>query len=418
MHPTLHSIQNKLTQIVTQLQSAVPSDEPLGTAHGNWSFPGLTKNELIEEAQLLISLIADNDTDDISKNEVQVADYERRLEHLRAHTIPQIWGNSAQAVPAYIFTLNGLRRALIKALPTDDPAEVAAKFRKIQTQLRGLEARLNGLDPRTSTLTAMVERIEHAYTAADQLPADLEALDEARKSINQKLSDSTAAKNQIETLKGNAVELEKQLSKHAEDAKSVLEQCETAYSAATSVGLAAAFDEKSKSLSESMWLWVVGLLAALLAGNHFGSAQLHTLNELSAQPNVSTGVLVLNLLLSLLSIAAPIWFGWLATKQIGQRFRLAEDYAYKASISRAYEGFRREASRIDKDLEAKLLESALSRLDELPLRYVETDNHGSPWHEFASSSLVKQALRVAPDFAEQVKELAAKAVTSKEPPKP
>jgi hypothetical protein len=167
-----------------------------------------------------------------------------------------------------------------------------------------------------------------------------------------------------------------------------------------------------------MWLWVVGLLAALWAGNHFGSAQLHTLNELSAQSNVSTGILVLNLLLSLLSIAAPIWFGWLATKQIGQRFRLSEDYAYKASISRAYEGFRREASRIDKQLEAKLLESALSRLDELPLRYVETDNHGSPWHEFASSSLVKQALRVAPDFAEHVKELAAKTISSKESSKP
>jgi hypothetical protein len=417
MHPTLHSIQNKLTQVITQLQSAVPSDEPLGTAHGNWSFPGLTKNELIEEAQLLIDLIADNDTDDISKNEAQVADYERRLEHLRAHTIPQIWGNSGQAVPAYIFTLNGLQRALKKALPTDDPTLVAAKSRKIQTQLRGLEARLNGLDPRTSTLAAMVERIEHAYTAADQLPADLEALDDARKSINQKLNDSTAAKAQIDTLKENAAELEKQLSKHAEDAKSVLDQCETAYSAATSVGLAAAFDEKSKSLSKSMWLWVAGLLAALWAGNHFGSAQLHTLNDLSAQPNVSTGILVLNLLLSMLSIAAPIWFGWLATKQIGQRFRLAEDYAYKASISRAYEGFRREASRIDKDLEAKLLESALSRLDELPLRYVETDNHGSPWHEFASSGLVKQALRVAPDFAEQVKELAAKTVSSKESPK-
>lgn len=418
MHPTLLNLQNKLTQIVTQLQTAVPSDEPLGTAHGNWSFPGLTKNELIEEAQLLIALIADSDTDDISKNEAQVADYERRLEHLRAHTVPQIWGNPAQAVPAYIFTLNGLRRALKKALPTDDPTEVAAKFRKIQTQLRGLESRLNGLDPRTSTLTAMVERIEHAYTAADQLPADLEALDEARKTINQKLNDSIAAKTQIDALKGSAVELEKQLSKHAVDAKSVLEQCETAYSAATSVGLAAAFDEKSKALSKSMWLWVVGLLAALWAGNHFGSAQLHALNDLSAQPNVSTGILVLNLLLSMLSIAAPIWFGWLATKQIGQRFRLAEDYAYKASISRAYEGFRREASRIDKELEAKLLASALSRLDELPLRYVETDNHGSPWHEFASSGLVKQALRIAPDFAEQVKELAAKTVSSKELPKP
>jgi hypothetical protein len=54
-----------------------------------------------------------------------------------------------------------------------------------------------------------------------------------------------------------------------------------------------------------------------------------------------------DVVLSLLSIGAPIWLAWQATKQIGQRFRLSEDYAFKASISRAYEGFRREAARID-----------------------------------------------------------------------
>ncbi|MFX8523854.1 hypothetical protein ABTM10_20480, partial [Acinetobacter baumannii] len=76
-------------------------------------------------------------------------------------------------------------------------------------------------------------------------------------------------------------------------------------------------------------------------------------------------------------------------KQIGQRFRLAEDYAFKASISRAYEGFRREAARFDKDMEARLLASALTRLDELPLRLVEPTSHGSPWHELATSDTVK-----------------------------
>ena len=112
-----------------------------------------------------------------------------------------------------------------------------------------------------------------------------------------------------------------------------------------------------------------------------------------------------------------MWFGWLATKQIGQRFRLAEDYAFKASISRAYEGFRREAARIDKDMEARLLASALTRFDELPLRLVEPDTHGSPWHELASSDLVKNAMRVVPGFAEQVKDLASKAVEAVTPQK-
>lgn len=181
------------------------------------------------------------------------------------------------------------------------------------------------------------------------------------------------------------------------------------------MGLAAAFAERSAALSKSMWFWVAGLVVALVAGSYFGSAQLHTLSELFKQPNVTTSVVILNLMLSLLSVGAPVWFAWLATKQIGQRFRLAEDYAFKASISRAYEGFRREAARVDKDMEARLLASALTRLDELPLRLVETDSHGSPWHELASSDLVKDAMRAVPGFAGQVKELAAKAMNAVKP---
>jgi hypothetical protein len=119
----------------------------------------------------------------------------------------------------------------------------------------------------------------------------------------------------------------------------------------------------------------------------------------------------------MLSVGAPIWFGWLATKQIGQRFRLAEDYAFKASISRAYEGFRREAARVDKNMEARLLASALTRLDELPLRLIETDTHGSPWHELASSDLVKDAMRAVPGFAGQVQALASKAIDAVTPAK-
>jgi hypothetical protein len=108
----------------------------------------------------------------------------------------------------------------------------------------------------------------------------------------------------------------------------------------------------------------------------------------------------------LLSIGAPIWFAWLSTKQIGQRFKLSEDYAFKAAVSRAYEGFRREAARIDPVMEARLLESALSRLDEQPLRFMDADNHGSPWQEMLNSDLVKEAVKAVPGFAGQVKDLA------------
>ncbi|WP_454744023.1 hypothetical protein [Cupriavidus necator] len=417
MHQTLTKIQQELTKVISQLQSAVPNDEPFGNAHNNWSFPGLTRAELIEEAQSIVDAIDEQGADDIGDADTRLQDYLRRLTHLQSQTIPNLWANAGQAVPTYLLTLDGLRRALVPALSRDTAAEAAAKLRELASQLRGMEARLTGLQPRTVKLTTMVDRIEQAYNAADQLPADLESLSEARQTIADLVKVSTEEGTRISDIREEAGERDKHLRQIAADAEAVLKRCETAYSAATSVGLAAAFTERSDALSKSMWIWVFGLVLALGAGSYYGSQQLHTLSELFRMPNAPTSVIVLNLALSLLSVGAPVWFSWLATMQVGQRFRLSEDYAFKASISRAYEGFRREAARFDKDMEARVLSSALNRLDELPLRLVETESHGSPWHELASSDTVKQALKGVPGFAGQVKDLASTAISAISPSK-
>lgn len=415
MHGILVDIKNKLEQLAAHVQATVPNDEPFGNAHNNWSFPGLSRFELIEEAQSLIDLLNEQGGDELGDHEGRLSDYLRRLDHLRNQTVGQIWSSSAQAVPAYIFTLQGLRKALAPVLVNDGQAAAAAKLKQIATQLRGMESRLNGLEPRTETIETMVGRIEQAYNAADQLPTDLEALAEARREVGGLVAAATKDKASVATIHEQATKIDHQLTKNAADAKAVLEQCETAYSAATSVGLAKAFSERSDALSNSMWLWVAGLVAALVIGGIFGTTQLSSLSELLRTPGVPSSTISLNLLLSIVSVGGPVWFAWLATKQIGQRFRLAEDYAFKASISRAYEGFRREAARFDKDMEAKLLSSALSRFDEQPLRLVEPDTHGSPWHELASSDVVKQAMKIVPGFASQVQDIANKAIASIKP---
>ena len=53
---------------------------------------------------------------------------------------------------------------------------------------------------------------------------------------------------------------EKDLKAKAEEAEEVLQKCVSAYSSATSLGLAAAFSERSKALDWSMWGWVGGCL--------------------------------------------------------------------------------------------------------------------------------------------------------------
>jgi hypothetical protein len=412
MHESLLNIQQQLEKVIAALRSAIPSDEPFSNAHGNWTFPGLTRDELINEAQSLIDLIEDEGADDVGAQEPLLADYIRRLQYLAQTTIPNLWPNAAAGVPAYIFTIQGLRKALAPVLTRGRSREAAiVDLRKLTVQIRGLEARLNGLEPRAATVAQMVDAIERAYNAADQLPTDLETLAESNEKVVKIVDDATRHEARLIAIRERADEVEIKLEDSLTEAESVLKRCETAYSGATSVGLAAAFSERSSSLAKSMWVWVVGLILALAAGGYFGTQRLQALVELFKEPNQPASIVYPNVILSLLSIGAPIWFAWLSTKQIGQRFRLAEDYAFKASISRAYEGFRREAARIDKELEFRLLSSALIRLDELPLRLVETETHGSPWHELANSDLVKQAIKSVPEFASQVRELAASALS-------
>ena len=414
MNQTLLDIKKELNSITEQLESSISSDEALNYARGNWAFPGITKAELITETKNLISLIDSKGNDEIDDKDGALARYLRALEFLSANTVPQIWGNANDAVPAYIITINALKTALEPFLIKDDSKELAIQLKNQRKRIRGLEAILNELGPRTPPLKEMVFSIEQAHETAEQLPTDLESLREARETIGKLVTESTADKAATLAAKTEIEKLQAELKDVSKEANDVLEECKSTYAAATSVGLAAAFAERSDNLSKSIRFWVGGLILSLSAGGYFGSAQLQKLLELMAQKDISNLSMSINFIMAVLSIGAPVWFSWLATKKIGQRFKLSEDYAFKASVSRAYEGFRKETARFDKEMEAKLLSSALTRLDELPLRLVEAENHGSPWHELASSNIVKQAMSKIPSFPDKVKELAGIAMSERQ----
>lgn len=415
MHKVLESICSELDQLVAQVNTSISNDEPMSVAHNNWSFPGVSGADLVEAASSIADTIKELGQDTLGSNEQRIADYVRRLQFLRTNTVANIWGNAATGVPAYLLTLESLRKVLAPALTADPRIETAATLRRVTTQVRAMESRLRELEPRSTNLSNMVDRIERAHDAADQLPTDLESLKESREKVERLLREAEKDRGHISSVREDADGLDKRLKQSAEEASAVVARCESAYAMATSQGLAAAFAERSKALDWSMWAWVVGLILALALGGIFGSKQLHDLSDLMKAPATSGGAIALNLLLSLLSIAAPVWFSWLATKQVGQRFRLSEDYAFKASVSRAYEGYRREAARIDKDMEASLLASALRRMDEQPLRLIESASHGSPWHELASSALVKDAVRSVPGFAGSVLQMAKDALAKVAP---
>lgn len=411
MHLILEELNDDLAQLIVSLEQ-IESNEPISVARDLWSAPGVTRDELVKNVKDVIALIHDQGADQFATGETLISDYSRRLTFLRTYTVPHLWSeNGGQAISAFMLTMQGLRDALEVALPKNQDltaaiAQERATAKNTAKSLRALEAVIAALEPRSKTLADMLNRIEKANEAADQLPVDLEALREARHTIDELLEATSLDRSKVGTFVKAADADNVILSARVKEADDIVARCSEAYAASTSHGLAAAFTERSASLGKSMWVWVGGLVIALGLGSWIGANQLRNFSESIRQPDSNTTVAVINLVLALLSVGATVWFAWLSTKQIGQRFRLAEDYAFKASVSRAYEGYRREAANIDQAFVSRLFASALSRLDEQPLRLVETTTHGSPWHELGSSELLRKASESIPGFVASVNEFA------------
>lgn len=410
MHPTKAALISELDALEAAVLTHVPADQIFSVAHGNWSFPSVGQSDLIEPLSVLKSTLTQIFDEDITAKAPILEGFLARFAFLRGNTVAQIWSSPASAVPAYFITTDALGRALAPLVKAEDGGGLQETLRVTARQLRAAEIRVKDLTARSEDLDSIIERIEAANDAALQLPEDLESLREGRDRVRVLVADAEKDRLHVFSAKETVEGVQKDLSQVVIDTAEVVKKADQAYSAATSQGLASAFAERSVKLGQSMILWVVALVLSLGLGSWFGKGQLEHLAELIKVPGASDTTIWINLVLSIFSVGAPIWFAWLSTKQIGQRFRLSEDYAFKATVSKAYEGYRREANRIDPALESQLLRSALTRLDEQPLRFVEPASYGSPWHELISSDAIKDAIKSVPGFAEQMAQMAKSAL--------
>uniref|UniRef100_UPI0025B6CE63 hypothetical protein n=1 Tax=Aeromonas caviae TaxID=648 RepID=UPI0025B6CE63 len=179
-------------------------------------------------------------------------------------------------------------------------------------------------------------------------------------------------------------------------ASSLVEQCDDALQITTTQGLAAGFDQKAKELQKSIWVWIIGLLVALAFGIGIGSSRVADFTE-ALKGDLTAGQAILHTIISIFSIGGPLWLAWISTQQINHRFKLSEDYSYKATVAKAFTGFRKISEDFNQETSERLFNSTLDRFDEMPLRLVSGKDYNSPWHEFIDSEAFNR--HSAPDFA-------------------
>lgn len=383
------------------------SDQPFNTAiSGGWNSLPLTRADLSGRVRALserLDRIRDEDINEDLKRKLKILP--DQLAWFQNNTLPQLpTGNLPTVIANFDILLGNIEQSLpFSPLPDwQEVADSALVPRDLARRIRNLDSAISRLEPKVGSLDEKLKAINDAHSAALDLPTDLQSLKEARDEVERHRRESVLASERMADALKTAEISNNAVKEHEKTAAQLITNIDAAYSAATTAGLAASFTERARSLTQSTRLWVGLLGAALLVGAIIGYVRLESFQEMVQRPSMDPQILWINAAMSLLSIAAPVWFAWLATRQIGQRFRLAEDYAFKASVARAYEGYRKEAARLDTELEARLFASALDRLDEAPLRFLSVEEHGSPYESLLASAGFQKALEKVPSLRDAV----------------
>lgn len=273
--------------------------------------------------------------------------------------------------------------------------------RDLMARLRRVEAALNKLEPRSASIDEKITAIEQARETADHLPVVMADLEEGQEALRLIKDASSTLSDNIKALSEKAEIQSKTIPDILLNADELIKRAEQALRGSTGVGLAAAFEQRRKGLSVAGTIWVFGLAAALGVALMIGAERVTSLKDVLVSDRSPT-VIIVNALLAVLGVGGPVWFAWLSTKQISTSFRLAEDYAFKASVAKAYEGYRAEAAEINPELQARLFASALTRLEESPIRLLDTHSHSSPLQEFLNNPAIVKQLEKVPNVIEKL----------------
>lgn len=307
--------------------------------------------------------------------------------------------------------------------------------RGLSARLRSTQKSLDEINETNTTLKEKITSINDAHEAAESLPTDLASLQEAKDKLNSLIKSAekelTKSKKELESIKNATTEFKSEALKASEEAEKskanakaselaaakLVEQCDDALQITTTEGLAAGFDQKAKELKRSIWVWIFGLLIALVAGAWIGSERVEAFTQI-LNNDLTAGQAILHTIMSVFSIGGPLWLAWISTQQINQRFKLSEDYSYKATVAKSFTGFKKFAERFEPETEARLFNSTLDRLDEMPLRLIEGKDYNSPWHEFVDSESFKNAMATFPTLAKEAGKFANKTALKSKPKQP
>lgn len=228
-----------------------------------------------------------------------------------------------------------VQQKLDAALDAAQRSATAAETHQIATK-----ATAEGVTTLQAAVVALKEKAESDASLAASTRATIERHANTTMRLSQ-LADSTETR---------IAQYEAKLTEMQEGARSLQARIDELLLGATNAGLASAFDKRSKMFKspETLWQWVfIGSLAGLL-----GLAIWHAVAFGSLAQPPDWQQLARMMLFKLPFVLPLIWLAIHAARQASLAKRMEEEYAFKATTSMSFEGYRRQMAEVGKDLDA------------------------------------------------------------------
>lgn len=362
-----------------------------------WGFPGLTKENLsdvlggLEVLAVELANIDDFEPDPVSNSFVI-----QTLTNLSQHASTHIPSNPQPHLPGFISLIEQLRTTLhgwgneseknssrmVSGL-TEKLAQSASRMEDAEKLVKEIREWHVEIAKKSNQIE---EDTDAAVTAKTSIVADQKAVSDANNEASDLLVSAGKTVDEINELAQQITSLNETLEKNEkiqkklfDDFESYRQQAENILADANRTGMAAAFITRKQELFWPLVIWG-GVFAIALIG-------LFVLSTVFVIPSISAEKW--QEAIYRLTLTGPfIWLGWFAAKQYGYTVRLREDYAYKVASAMSFEGYKREAEDLGKEMHAQLMETAIKNFSSNPLRiYEHKENHASPLHEIIERAL-------------------------------
>lgn len=156
------------------------------------------------------------------------------------------------------------------------------------------------------------------------------------------------------------------------------EQIQSLLPGATSIGLAKAFEDQKKSYGNSIIVWSFVFVFTMLGMISFG---IYYIVEISKITDLDVSKALIAIINKLPFFVPTVWLAIYASKQQSQNKRLQQEYAFKETFAKSYDGQKTQLEKLDiTDEEANqilknLLENLVNITSHNPSNTLESEKH-------------------------------------------